>query len=209
MADELIIENLNITDKKILDIIFSALSTSETLFNADRKIEYSFFINDINIQSAEVVYVEQSLFYNNLQMVDSMMPEILIWLLLLSMANKENKIEKLLILLIDKNPLDIASSIKEIFYQKKITDFLTDCALGLDDENVWKGSIEATGGLIILKSKVTNENFFIYNKKSFQDYLLKFSNLQIQSFSISEQMANHAEKKYYLVRASYGLDLHL
>ena len=60
MADELIIGNLNITDKKILDIIFSALSTSDTLFNADRKTEFSFFINDSNIQSAEVVSVEQS-----------------------------------------------------------------------------------------------------------------------------------------------------
>ncbi len=209
MAKELIIEKLRISDKQETDLIYNSLANSETIFNADKRADFSFMIDCEDVSKAKVVSAEKSLFSSNLQMVDSKMPEILSWLLLLSMANKENKIEKLLNLLIAKNPLDIASSIKEIFYQKKITDFLTDCALGLDDENVWKGSIEATGGLIILKSKVSNENIFVYNKKSFQDYLMKFSNLQIQSFSISNQMANYDVKKFYLVRTSFGFDLHL
>lgn len=209
MAKELIIEKLRISDKQETDLINNSLANSETIFNADKKADYSFMIDDEDVSKAKVVSVEKSLFSSNLQMVDSKMPEILSWLLLLSMANKENKIENLLILLIAKNPLNIASSVKEIFYQKKITDFLTDCALGLDDENVWKGSIEATGGLIILKSKVSNENIFVYNKKSFQDYLMKFSNLQIQSSSISNQMANYDVKKYYLIRISFGFNLHL
>ena len=130
MAKELIIEKLRISDKQETDLIYNSLANSETIFNADKRADFSFMIDCEDVSKAKVVSAEKSLFSSNLQMVDSKMPEILSWLLLLSMANKENKIEKLLNLLIAKNPLDIASSIKEIFYQKKITDFLTDCEIG-------------------------------------------------------------------------------
>ena len=66
-------------------------------------------------------------------MVDSKMPEILSYLILLSKAEKENGIEKLLNLLLEKNPIGFDVNYKKIFYTKKVTDFLTECALGLND----------------------------------------------------------------------------
>jgi type II restriction enzyme len=207
MTEELIIKELLTSDKKVYKMVCHSLSNSETIYNSDNKVGFSFVIDDEDLKTAKVISVEESLFSSNLQMVDSKMPEILSSLLLINKVNNENRIEKLLDLLIEINPIGIDSSYKKIFYQKKITDLLTDCALGLDDKKVWKGSIEATSGLIILKSKESEQNIFIYNKRSFQDYLIKSSYLQVDIFSKLNQRVDFRFDKYYRLNTTFNFIL--
>lgn len=207
MVEELIIEKLLTSDKKKHEQISYFLSNSETIYNKNRKVDFSFVIDDDIIEKAKVISFEESLFKSNLQMVDSKMPEILSNLLLISKTNNENKIEQLLNLLIEINPIEIEANYKQVFYQKKIIDFLTECALGLDDKRVWKGSIEATKGLIILKSKQSAQNIFIYNKKSFQDFLLKLSYLQSDLKYILNDKIDYESRKYYHIKTSFNFIL--
>jgi type II restriction enzyme len=106
-------------------------------------------------------------------MIDSKLPEILANVLLYRYAYGTKPLfTELLKKLLEQNPLKFDLSSSHPFYEYKIKNFLTDIALGMTPETIWKGVYDATGGIIIVKEDGDIVCYHIYNRNEFQDYLL-------------------------------------
>lgn len=111
-------------------------------------------------------------------MIDSKLPEILSDVLLYRYAYGVKPLfTELLKNLLEKNPLKFNLRHLHPFYEYKLKNFLTDCALGMTPEKIWKGVYDATGGIIIVKEDGDVVCYHIYNRSEFQDYLLLNSKL--------------------------------
>ncbi len=132
----------------------------------------------------EFVKVQKSIFGNNLFLIDSLLPQILAFILLKFNSSNYSTIEDLVRITEEENPLRFDTTDKHLFYRYKIKRFLTDIALGMMPSKVWAGQYEATGGYLIVKSDGDVLCYHIYNKNEFEDYL--FSNTKLETASSSK-----------------------
>ncbi len=159
--------NIVLTEKEIKSI------NSTTPLNRESKIVYR--INTLLQRGGKISFSEvQSVnLQRNLEMVDSKLPEILAHLLLYRYAyGTKPTFKELLKKLIEQNPLEFDLSGSHPFYEYKLKNFLTDIALGMTPETIWKGVYDATGGIIIVKEDGDIVCYHIYNRNEFQNYLL-------------------------------------
>lgn len=117
----------------------------------------------------------------NLQMIDTKLPEILAELLLLSYDTGEKEINVLLHYLAEKNTLDFKGDVYK-YYKKKIGDFLLAVTLGMMPGEFWNGENDVTGGIIL----VENDGRIlvldaIYKKEYLVKYLIKNTKLESPS----------------------------
>ncbi len=161
-----------------LDIkILNEIETSPKIANRIKSIkEKKFTLQFSDIQSKTLKL--------NLQLIDSDLPKILAELLLIKYSNSGTaSVFGTLQFLIDCNPLNYNLSLGHPFYEYKIKNFLTDAALGMTPASIWKGTYDATGGIIIVKDNGELVCYHIYNRNEFQEYLLK--NTRIEQASTS------------------------
>jgi hypothetical protein len=153
------------------------IETSPKIANRIKQIkEQNFDIQFVDIQSKSLKL--------NLQLIDSDLPKILAELLFIKYSNSGTAsvfgtLQRLNI----SNPLNYDLSLGHPFYEYKIKNFLTDAALGMTPASVWKGTYDATGGIIIVKENGDLVCYHIYNRNEFQEYLLK--NTRIEQASTS------------------------
>jgi len=152
--------------------IKSNLGSKATLLNASRHTNFIYEIKNINdevmnksnsIKSRkkllercafllekgavfDFVKTESDVFENNLKLIDSKLDEILAEMLLLSYEKNEKNIQKLLSLI-------IKDSTSEIFYKKKMGDFANAVTFGMRASEVWDGTNEVNGGIILVTKK--------------------------------------------------------
>jgi type II restriction enzyme len=120
----------------------------------------------------------------NLIMIDSMLPTIIGEMLRLSYKpNCKKQITDLVDCLNNKNPCNFDITKNHPYYEYKIKNFLTDCALGMTPSALWNGYYDATGGYIIVKKDGDIVCYHIYNRNEFQDYLFKNTKLDTPSSS--------------------------
>jgi len=119
-------------------------------------------------------------FKNNLCMIDSKMDIILSYLLLHYYRDGISTLEDLGTLLDKNDPLNIR---KNNFYSFKLKKFLCAIALGLNPATDWDGHDEANGGYIIVTTDGNVLAYHIYNRDSFESYLLKNTKLERASTS--------------------------
>ncbi|MGD9639540.1 MAG: HpaII family restriction endonuclease [Alphaproteobacteria bacterium] len=120
----------------------------------------------------------------NLIMIDSMLPTIIGEMLRLSYKpNCKKQITDLVDCLNNKNPCNFDITKNHPYYEYKIKNFLTDCALGMTPSALWNGYYDATGGYIIVKKDGDIVCYHIYNRNKFQDYLFKNTKLDTPSSS--------------------------
>jgi hypothetical protein len=163
-------EDLNIAEINLID-------TQPKIANRIKVIkELGFEIKFVEIKSKSLKL--------NLQLIDSDLPQILAELLFIKYSNSgtASVLGTLKQLNID-NPLNYDQSLGHPFYEHKIKNFLTDAALGMTPASVWKGTYDATGGIIIVKENGELVCYHIYNRNEFQEYLLK--NTRIEQASTS------------------------
>lgn len=120
----------------------------------------------------------------NLQLIDSDLPKIIAELLLIKYSNSGtattyNTLQQLN----TSNPLNYDLNFGHPFYEYKVKNFLTDVALGMTPSSIWKGTYDATGGILIVKEDGEVVCYHIYNRNEFQEYLLK--NTRIEQASTS------------------------
>lgn len=117
-------------------------------------------------------------FEENLEVVDSALPEILADLIkvhyfeqiLLPRTGKQgNKLSSAVELLSVTEPY--ASKSRKNFCEIKIKRFLRDCALGLMPSKVWNGVEDATGGYIVVLPDGQLVALYVYNNNVFEKYL--------------------------------------
>jgi hypothetical protein len=180
--------------------IKSQLGNPSTLLNAGKTTNFVFEIKDSKLQKEnyeiinaiesknkikdridiilktgghfEFIETEQSIFENNLILIDSLLPDILALMVYDFYTSANSKTIDLVKKLEEDNPLSFDVSNKHKFYEYKIKRLLTDIALGMMPSKVWAGEYDATGGYLIVKEDGEILCYHIYNRSEFESYLL-------------------------------------
>jgi len=122
-----------------------------------------------------------SIFSNNLTLIDSRLPELLAQLILSFYTSKSSKTVELVQNIAASNPLDFDESNSHKYYEYKLKRFLTDVALGMMPSKVWSGEYDATGGYIVIRDDGDLLCYHIYNMNEFENYL--FANTKFETAS--------------------------
>lgn len=190
--------------------IKSQLGSSSTLLNAGKTTNFIYKINGclnddeilkineistqskvkdrifkIYQQSKSLSFVENEsdIFYYNLQIIDSKLPEILAYMLIYYYQGRASSIKDLTDILTSENPCCFSIRQNVNFYKYKIKRLLREIALGMMPSKQWNGELDATGGYIIVKESGDIVCYHIYNINQFEDYL--FNNTKLETASSS------------------------
>lgn len=124
---------------------------------------------------------EKPIFFNNLILIDSLLPKILSNIVLDYYTSDNTTLCQLLSELQKTNPLEFDLSHNHQFYSYKLKRFLTDVALGMMPSKVWSGHIDATGGYLIIKDDGQLLCYHVYNRNEFEGYLIANTKLETAS----------------------------
>lgn len=138
------------------------------------------------------IQTQSPVFANNLKLIDSNLDKILAQMLLLSYEENQKDIQKLLASIIsDKS--------SEIYYKKKIGDFASAVTFGMRASEVWNGTNEVNGGIIIVTK--LGEIYLldlIYFKTIVDKYLIENIKLESPSSTRYKMFEIYKENnKYY------------
>lgn len=206
----IVVHDLRTNQQPVLGFsIKSQLGSPSTLLNAGKTTNFIYELTNLNITSNEIQKIndidsrskimdriitvrdaggkfkflstENSVFSNNLILIDSKLPEILSHLVYNFYTSKQSKTAELVQSLVKANPLNFDESDNHKFYEYKLKRFLTDVALGMMPSKVWSGQYDATGGFLVIKESGDILCYHIYNKNEFEDYL--FNNTKFETAS--------------------------
>lgn len=131
----------------------------------------------------EYVGMENETFKKNLELIDSNMDKIIAETILYffrdGISNCIDMVEKLE----DENPMNYEN---KNAYRYKFKKFLTAVALGMKPATEWDGIDDATGGYIIVTKNGNVLAYHIYNRNSFEEYLLQNTKFETASTSRHE-----------------------
>ena len=139
----------------------------------------------ISDKGGDLVYIgmENETFKKNLELIDSNMDKIIAETILYfyrdGISNCIDMVEKLE----DENPMNYEN---KNAYRYKFKKFLTAVALGMKPATEWDGIDDATGGYIIVTKNGNVLAYHIYNRNSFEEYLLQNTKFETASTSRHE-----------------------
>ena len=168
------IENTVLSNSQIKEIN-EINSRSKIKDRIDRIKQYS---GTLNFKKTE-----NSVFGNNLVLIDSVLPKILGEIVYLFFTTHKNKTFDLVNETSKINPIRYNLDTDHPFYYYKIKRFLTDVALGMMPGKLWTGKLDTTGGYLIVKEDGEVLCYHIYNRNQFEDYLLNNTKLETASSS--------------------------
>jgi len=146
-------------------------------FNEQKNFVDKFKILTKNGIKLEFIDPESSIFKNNLILIDSLLPEIIAEILILSSTSNNTKVAELTEEVSMLNPMNYDLTHHHNFYDYKIKHLLTDIALGLMPSKVWTGIYDATGGYLVVKDDGVILAYHIYNKNEFENFLFENTRL--------------------------------
>lgn len=180
--------------------IKSQIGKPATLFNSSQGSNFIFKIENISLTSNEIEEIntiessskiqdrvkaiiskggvfsfqknEGSIFENNLTLIDSLLPQILSYVLINFNSTGTSRLSLLVNNIENKNPLNFNKTDNHAFYHYKIKRLLTDIALGMVPNKIWTGELDSTGGYLVVKENGEILCYHIYNRNKFEDYLL-------------------------------------
>jgi len=183
----------NISSHKIINYnIKSSLGSPATLLNASNNTNFIYEIENIDDNLMDIINKKKSktklldrynllkdnganikflkteslIFKNNLELIDSNLPEILSKLLILSYSENKKDIKELMEIL-------ISNETQRIFYTKKIGDFANAVTFGMRAGESWNGTNEVNGGIfLVIKSGEIYLLDLIYHKALVDNYLI-------------------------------------
>lgn len=180
--------------------IKSELGSAPTLLNASKSTNFVYKVNNISNTQMETINslnsrskiidrisainregsiafvgAKNSVFAENLMLIDSCMESIIGELLLYYYRDNISTCEDLIDKIEEENPLNYP---RRGFYKFKFKKFLCSVALGMQPAHEWDGYDEANGGYIIVKEDGDVVAYHIYNRDSFEEYLLKNTKLE-------------------------------
>mgnify|MGYP000844636104 CR=1 FL=1 len=123
--------------------------------------------------------IDSPIFEENLQMIDTIMPQIIAEVLL-AYYSDEGSTFKDLIEYFKSSEVKILNKtipIERLTY--KIKDLLNSSALGMVPATAWDGNIRAHGGVIIVREDGEIVCYHLYNAEAFRNYL--FNNTRLES----------------------------
>lgn len=129
----------------------------------------------------EYLDMQSANFKRNLTMIDSNFPIIISEMLKTFYRGEANRISEIVERLKLLNPCNYDLSNNHPYYEYKVKNFLTDCALGMTPSSTWTGEYDATGGYIVVKEDGDILCYHIYNRNQFQEYLYNNTKLETAS----------------------------
>lgn len=187
---------LNTVVNKVGYSIKSSLGSPATLLNASSNTNFKYrvsglsddeiiTVNSINTRTklidrldyicSKEAYIEfdsvpSNVLNQNLQMIDSKLPEILADLLLSSYETGVKHIEELIEIIADKNIVNYPGNTYK-YYKKKMGDFLLAVTLGLMPGEIWNGEYSVTGGIILVEN---NGEILVLDAIYYKEYLVRY-----------------------------------
>lgn len=140
-------------------------------------------IEDIGFENLVFDSMDCLTYFNNLQLIDSQMPEMLAHVIRYYYGKKGSKIKDLIDVLKVENPLKL-SNLET--YEIKIGDFLMATAFGMIPKLEWDQKYSADGGLIVVKENSDLATFYIIEqdlKMELRKYFISNSFLDTASTS--------------------------
>jgi len=117
-------------------------------------------------------------FMRNLQIMDSLMPQILAYAVLYYFRGMATDMRHVVDILKELNPLGYDQHPSQNFYEYKIKTFLTDAALGMTATATWCGRYDATGGYLFVREDGEIVCYHVYNRNEFERYLINHTKLE-------------------------------
>lgn len=145
------------------------------IINIDAKREkYITRIKDINKLGYKIEYDSyiDDIFFLNLQMLSSDLPEIMAFCVLEKYANRITKMRDVINNLNQKNPIQFNLTHGHPFYEYRIINFLIEVALGMTSKTPWTGIYDAVGGILIVKNTAEVLCYHLIDFNKFKQYLL-------------------------------------
>jgi type II restriction enzyme len=133
--------------------------------------------------SLEFRDMESEIFRLNLAVIDSKLPEIVASMLLLYHRDGISEVSNIIERLSSDNPMKYNLEYSHNFYEYKLSNLLTDIALGMTPSKVWSGNYDASGGYIIVRQDGEVVCYHVYNRNDFQKYLVNNTRLDTASTS--------------------------
>ena len=189
--------------------IKSRLGSPATLLNASAATNFTYKINNLTVEQVPIINaintrakirdrlaairdtgaslefhtVDSSVFKNNLQMVDTIMPEMVAEVVLVYYSDKGKTLPEILEYIYNSGIQILRHEIPQERFAHKIKDLLNSSALGMVPASTWDGSVRAHGGVIIVKEDGEIVCYHLYNAEAFKNYL--FNNTRLESPSAS------------------------
>lgn len=155
------------------------------------------FLNDNGCVITCADEMVSSQFKENLEFIDSRMPEILSDVLLVAYKSGKKRLSEAVELVKQQNPLHYSNV---NMYEYKIKKMLCACALGMTPEKVWEGAEDANGGYIVVKRDGSVLCYHIYNRNDFEQYLYDYTCFDTPSTSRYEYMSVYSENEQYKIK---------
>ncbi len=147
--------------------------------NGNRKIQdrvNKIYSNGLSLKFSEI---KNTIFRNNLRLIDSSLPEIISWMMLDSYLNRNMKIANAVKRISKVNPFEYDLSDGHDFYGYKMKSLMVCSALGMLPATPWNGKYDANGGYIVVKKDGDIVCFHIYDRNMLEDYL--FNNTKFET----------------------------
>ncbi len=150
----------------------NAVMNSVNLISSRRKIIER--MSELRRNGCNLVFekVLSSQFDENMQFVDSRMPEIMGHLLMISYRDDIKDLPSAVKKMSEENPLGFRNI---NMYAYKVKKLLSACALGMTPEKKWEGAEDANGGYIVVKHDGSVVCYYIYNRPDFEQYLFDYT----------------------------------
>lgn len=157
------------------------IDTINSLDNIFKKLKAIYQNSSLDFCGIEKSPMSGNMFYNNLVLIDTILPSMIAEMLKYRYLYNINSISEITALLNEHNPFNFDMSNHHSYYESKIKHLLTDIALGMTPAHVWNGIYDANGGYLIVKETGDIICYHIYNKKEFEDYLFVNTKLDTPS----------------------------
>jgi len=140
--------------------------------------------------------MNNTVFRDNLEMIDSLLPKILSHVLIYRYRDNIIDCKEIVKKLCDDNPMNYHNP---KIYEYKFKKFLCAVALGMVPSKIWDGMDEANGGYIVVKEDGDIVGYYIYNRNAFEQYLLNTTKLDTASTSRHDFASVYPkEDNYYM-----------
>lgn len=177
------------------DEIMNSVNAITTRAKIKDKIRY---LLDRGCRFEPVEHSISSQFEENLQFIDTIMPQLLQHLVLYSYLYDCHNVNEVVEHLNERNPINYRNT---AIYKYKVKKLLCACALGLTPErNDWLGAEDANGGYITVKSDGSIVCYHLYNRTEFEDYLYDYTRFERPSTSKYNYMEVYKDGEDYKIK---------
>lgn len=163
----------NVTDEEIAAI--NAINTRKKILDRTDAV--------LKLGKLQFYCMEDSVFKNNLVLIDSYLPEIIADILLQCYSTKVFDLKKIVEKVAKNNPMKYDTSNNHSYYEHKIKNLLVASALGMVPHTPWNGQYDANGGYLVVKEDGDVLCYHFYDRNRFEDYL--FGNTRLDTPSSS------------------------